>query len=304
MKKNTLAIILVLVLGISLFTAATVAASSTDVGYETFKETMELVQHENIGAGKLNFTITDNGQVVLNGQVDAVGNEADETFSGQVTLTSEDAEALLSFYGVDETVYVIDEANDGYFKIADDGMYDDEDYDYDHYDNDHKMTQVEEELLDYFVGDLKDNFVVVENTDGSKDLSFSMKDSEVPTVLNLLAKAGSAAEHRNGDFDKDEYEEDMPFMKDFDHEELTDLTEDVQIDEVSFNLSVDPNYNVTSIDFKAVVSGKDVDGQYHQIAIAFSGDLDYSNTEVEAIDIDAYDWETIEHTEEKGRHRR
>jgi len=131
-----------------------------------------------------------------------------------------------------------------------------------------------------------------------------MKDSEVPTVLNLMVKAGSAAEHRSDDFDKDEFEHDMPFMADFDYEDLTDLTEDVQIDELSFNISVDSKNNVTSIAFKAVVSGKDVNGDYHQISIAFDGELDYSDTAVEAIDIDAYEWETIENTEEHGRHRR
>ncbi len=302
-KKNTLTLVLVLVLGLTLFTAATVAAGSTDVGYETFKDTMKNLNHEDATSAQVKVSVVDNGDPVFTMKADMVGTKGEEQFSGTVTLSDSDTDKSFEVYGQDDTMYVVDLLEGNYYQMAgsEDMHGDMEDYDHE----DHDITGVEEELMDYFVGDLKDNFVVEEFNDGSKAMTFSMENSEVPTGLNLMIKAATSAEHRTDD-KRDDMAEMMPFMDGFDHDGAPDLTEDVQLDSVEVTLFVDANDNVTKVSADTAISGRDSDGVDHKLKMTFEAKLGYEAVVPETIDADAYDWEIIEGSEMHGDrgHRR
>ena len=299
-KRNTASLALAMVLGLSLFAAATVAASSTNVGYEGFKATMKEMDHEGATSGQVSVLVTDNGARVLEVNGQGFTNEAGEDFSGELSISDGQAVKDLLVYGQEDSVYVVDLLENGYYQmlVSEDmkdghGRGDDDK-------EDHDMTAVEEELLDYFVGDLKENFLVVEADDGSKELIFEMEGSEVPTGLNLLIKAASSVEHRSDDY-RDETSEEMPFMAGFDFEGKTELTEDIQIEDVMVKINVDDKQQLESMTSMVTFSGKDGQGVDHEISIQTQVDLAYDLVEVQSIDVEAFDWEVVEHgTEHKG----
>ncbi len=302
--------ILVLVLGLSLFTVATVAASTTNVGYEKFKEAMKKADnfdHKEEGQVNAVVTVRDNGEVIFTADIDAVGNEATKEASGNVELTFDGVDKAFTFYKTDDTAYVLDKLDGGAYKIIESDDYDDYDYDYeDHrYDGkDHSMTPVEEELLDYIVGDLKDNFEVTDQADGSTHYVFSMEGAEVPTLINLMVKAGSAAEHRDSDWKDEDHFADYPFMDGIDPDVMPDLVEDVRIEALTIEALVDANEEPEQVSFSITLAGREADGSEHVITVDVEATCDDSVTEVVEIDTDAYDWTVIDKPEDRHRVKR
>ncbi len=304
MKRNALTIALVLVLGLTLFTAATVAASSTNVGYEAFKTTMEGISHEDATTGQVNVSVTDNGELVFNLTAEAVGSEHSDQFSALVNLSDGVMDKAFKLYGQEDAVYIVDLLDDGHYMMPTSEEMKAHHNGHGDTDDDRKMTSVEEELLDYFVGDLKDNFVVKEAADGSKVLSFNMEANEVPTGLNLMIKAATSAEHRTEN-KRDDQMEKMPFLEGFDADASPDLTEDVQLDQVAFVVHVDADNMVTDFTTTFAISGKDDQGDYHEVVVNVLAEIGYEAVDPETIDAEAYDWELIEHDESmKYGHRR
>lgn len=301
-KKNTLTLVMVLVLGLTLFTAATVAAGSTNVGYETFKATMETMNHKEATTGTVQVSITDNGDTVMAIEALGASSEDHENFSAQVDVSDGTVAKSFDIFGQDDTMYLIDTENNGYYQMAHDE--DMKDRQNKRGDDDRNLSAVEEELLDYFVGDLKDNFSVDESADGSKTMNFKMEATEVPTGLNLMIKAAASAEHRT-DGQREKRMEGMPFMDGFDLEGSPDLTKDVQLNLLEVTMNVNDEEQVNQMTIEMAYSGLDEDGEFHEVTINVDVALDYAMADVSTIDTDAYDWELIEHNEDQqGRHRR
>lgn len=300
MKKNTLMLTAVLVAGLSLFTVATVAAGTTNVGYEKIKDIMEEVEHSQSGSGAVEITITDNGTEIFavdaSGQLDESGEEA----YGAAVIKSNDTTKELEVYKVDDAVYIIDNTDGGNYKMMHTDDYDDAYEGNYHQDKDRQMTAVEEELLDYMVGDLKDNFEVVTHSDASESISFSMESSEVPTLVNLMLKAGTAVDHRMSDRDGMDFTN-YPFMSGIDHKDLPDLVEDIKIEALTMQSELDSDNEMTSFNMTLALSGKDVDGEYHEMVVEVATTRDPNEQEVKHLDVDAYDWEIVEQDEDTHR---
>lgn len=297
MKRNTLTLIVALVLGLSLFTVATVAAGTTNEGYEKFKEYFKSYDKEDRehGAGTVTVTVVDNGETVVDAEGEFVGSKEDKEGSGTLNATIDGVEKSFEFYKTDDAMYVIDLLDGGNYELIGTDEYDEYDYDEDRYDRkDHSMTAVEEEILDYIVGDLKDNFAATENADGSITFDFNMEREEVPTLVNLMVKAGSAAEHRSSDRDKQEHLDQFPFLDGIEADLMSDLVEDVQIEALSVSMTLDSEDQMNAMDFSISISGKEANGTYHDITVSVSAECDGEIVEVPVLDVDAYDWETIE----------
>lgn len=302
-KRKTLSLVLVLVLGLTLFTAATVAADSTNVGYETFKETMNDLNHEGASNAQVKVSVVDNGENVFTMDADMVGTKGEDIFSGTATMSDATTTKSFEVYGLNDSMYLIDVLEGNYYQMSSDETMADRHDGYEK--DDHDLTAVEEEVLDYFVGDLKENFVVEELNDGSKSMTFNMESSQVPTGLNLMIKAATSAESRTEDR-RDNMAETMPFMDGFDTDATPNLTEDVQLDSVHVTILVDQNNQVTQVSASTEISGKDSDSVYHELAMTFEAIIGYEDVEPATIDTDAYDWELVEHGDfqsEKGRRR-
>ena len=55
-----------------------------------------------------------------------------------------------------------------------------------------------EKIADALVGNLKDAVVVTENSDGSKTLSGSLSESQIPALINAVVSLQSKSEFGNG----------------------------------------------------------------------------------------------------------
>lgn len=128
-----------------------------------------------------------------------------------------------------------------------------------------------ERIVDAVVGSLKDNVIVKDNPDGSKELTGSLTEIQIPALVNAVASFQSKQEFsgRNG-------------MR----SEWPQLTQDIFVKEVSGSASINKDGVLENILGTATVTGKDSQGQVHDITVEVLAKLkDVNSTTVTKPDL-------------------
>jgi hypothetical protein len=319
MKKKSKVLMIALVAAVSMFSVVALASSPSTAGYETFKEVLkgnpmsgEMIESATV---KGNFTVTVDGETVLyvdgTAMVEDAGDEHSMNNDFDFTLMGVERSGSVYSNG-DEGVYLVDRTNDLHYQVINlddehasknDEWLDEDDF------HDRSMTKAEEALLDFFVGDLKDNFSVMKHADDSKTITVDVSKEEIPLPLRLLmdvASTGDKSEHTHTSELPAELErlKQFPFFQGFEgidiDNHLPELTKDVGIERVRLQLTVDANNELQGVQVEFEVSGKDDAGVAHLVEIEgaakFSGinmttpDLyDPSGKSLEIIDAAAFD---------------
>ncbi|AFM39341.1 hypothetical protein Desaci_0269 [Desulfosporosinus acidiphilus SJ4] len=122
-----------------------------------------------------------------------------------------------------------------------------------------------EKIADAIVGNLKDNVAVTENPDGSKVLSGSLTEVQIPSLINALASF-EMKQRFNG---QNGQQDNSP-----------QLSKDVFVKNIDGTAKINKDGIMESILGSAVVSGKDEKGNVHDITIEVLAKLTEINSTV------------------------
>lgn len=288
MKKKSLGMIIALVVAFSLLAVTAYASTPTYEGYEAFKALAKNVEdkHEDKSFNQENatvtgdFTVIDNGVKLVHMETE-LKSQGEDNASGTVKFTHEGVTKELNVYAEDENVYIFDVLEDIYYLADREAMkaqHEGSDYE-DQYKHEYSrefsgddMTNAQEELLDFLVGDLKDDFELHQNLDGSETIYFELTKEEIPMLLNLVVSAASGQEKR-----ADEYEEfspdaalleKYPILNDFvNMEDMSpEIVENTELEYVQLALTTrDDEFVAFSFDFS--LTGDDEVGTQHNVQI-------------------------------------
>jgi len=131
------------------------------------------------------------------------------------------------------------------------------------------MTSAQEELFDFLVGELKDDFSVEYNSDESQTISFELINSEMPMLLNLIVSAGNSMEKDDMDLAESSLTKEelaiYPLFKELSalHTELPQIEDNLKLNVVKFSFTVDKNKDFQDVTFSMNVTGDDKDGVSH-----------------------------------------
>lgn len=296
MKKNS-KIVVALTMSMLMLSFAAFAGVNQNEGYETLKEIMRNKKSHEMGDKTMSASvkIVDNGvtMVQMTGEFAKV-NESKEV-SGTVNVITETVNKDLSFYGKDDTVYLEDLSTNDVYRGTKAESHDGAKESHSRKDDGEKfkeMTKESEAIMDYFVGDLAQEFVLVADDDGTQDLSIELNESNMPTIVNLMFSAKSAEREENHSFDKDEMMLQMaefPLFNEL-HESKTNfdkLVSDQQVNKVKITLDLDANREVVGMSGSVEVFGKDIDGKDHIINVEFGmTHLSDGAAQIEEIDLE------------------
>ncbi|MCR2805443.1 hypothetical protein [Paenibacillus soyae] len=304
MKKKSKFIMIGSAVGaMTLFTATAFAYSPNTEGYDAFKAVLkanhasgDTIESATVGG---NFSITVDGETVLkadgSGKMGEVGGM--ENVSGDLDFTLMGVERQASLYSSgDDKVYLVDRTHDLHYQVINvDDEHTGEHHDWSEEEfQDRPMNKAEEALLDFLVGDLKDNFSVANQADGSKTITVDISKEDIPLPVRLLMDAASAEErvgraHAPEAHAEWEQLKQLPFFQGLEgidlEEQLPELTEDVAIEHVRLQMTVDANNEVQGVQGELEVSGKDEAGVTHRVEIEGAGEVSGINaTTPEAYD--------------------
>ncbi|MCI3921155.1 hypothetical protein MO973_13000 [Paenibacillus sp. TRM 82003] len=310
------------VAAVSLFTVTALASTPNTAGYDAFKEVLKAnhMTEDAIESATLNgsFTAAVNGEAVLtvDGTAKMLESGDAQRVSGDFDLTIDGIERSGSVYaGNDDTLYLVDRTHDLHYQVINADPEDEYEQEWNSREvgnAEHRsMTKAEEALLDYLVGDLKNEFAVERHADGSKTITVDVSKDEIPLPLRLMMDVASADDRNEHANDRtpettEEWEriKQFPFFQGFEEidleQRLPELTDDVAIERVKLQLTVDSNNELQRVAVELDVSGKDEAGDTHRVEIEGAGEIiginattpdvyDPSGKSIEIIDADAFD---------------
>jgi hypothetical protein len=110
-----------------------------------------------------------------------------------------------------------------------------------------------EKIADALVGNLKDAVVVTENTNGTKTLSGSLSESQIPAVVDAVGSYYAKSQFGNN-YNNPNNDSTIP-----------KITKDVFVSEVKGNMTTNKDGFIQSVLGSGVISGKDESGTQHKL---------------------------------------
>lgn len=257
MKKNKKALIAVsFCLGAVMFVTTAFADIASKTGYDQLKEAVKFTAEscsKEFQSVTIDATVTlkDNGKMLT---TSSSTEKVDNAKKMRMSSTSSeygtgDKDSSLSYtdnknsiwYNSDSDVYYVTEYTDA--------------YGFSPFSNPFEKDRVNdiEKILDALVGNLKDYVVVDEKPDGSKELSGSLNEGQIPALVNAVSSF--AFKQTFSGYARDE-KVSMP-----------QLLDDIFIKNVKGNAVINKDGIIESVLATGVLSGKDKSGNPHDLTI-------------------------------------
>ncbi len=274
---------------VSLLAIMAFAGNNTNNGYELFKDVLgSFESHElesDVFAGSI--VLTDNGEIKLAVSGTAVQQKENELMSGTAQIESPDMSKTLEIYGDDQKVYIVDTDRDDVYiaKVTEEAN---KEWDYEHKGT---FDETDEAIVDYFMGNFKQNFKTIADADGSTDVLFELNKSDIPAIVNLLVSSKHDEKYIDEDDDFSDHQEyaEYPLFKELMALENIELSIDsnIEVKYVKLVMDLDVNQKFEGIEFNLQITGNDESGKYHEVEIEgfFTAD-ENGNAEVRTIDMD------------------
>jgi len=252
MKKET-ALLVSFTLGALLFATTALADIATKSGYEQLKDGIKKTS-ENCSVNFNSFTLDyslalkDNGETLMSAnevhKFDRSMN-AEENLSETKSVVQRDN--LENYSYSDENMNIRKSSNDDTYYVTE---YTQEQDRSDFFTDPFQEEEAKdvEKIMDALVGSLKDHVIVNENADGSKEISGSLSEIQIPALVNAVASFQ------------------MKKMFSGDQDGLPKLTEDIFVKEVNGTASINQDGIMESILGTFILSGKDSNGQLHELS--------------------------------------
>jgi hypothetical protein len=279
-----------ILVAVSLLAIMAFAGNMGNDGYELFKDVLASYESHEFESGVFSgsIAITDNDEVQLAVSGTMAQVKENESMSGIAQIQSKDLNKTLEIYGENQMVYIVDtDRADVYIAKAT------EDEPNKEWMHEHKGTfdETDEAIVDYFMSDFKQYFKAVTDSDGSTDILFELKKSDIPAIVNILAssKQDEVYADENDDIEIDHSYENYPLFKELMQLENIDISIDtnIEVTYVKFVMDLDADQNVNGIEFNLEVTGNDESGAYHEVEVdGFFSVEENGEAQVRTIDLD------------------
>ncbi|MCM8711081.1 hypothetical protein M2651_08575 [Clostridium sp. SYSU_GA19001] len=269
MRKNT-AMIISFAVGTMLFATTAFAEAVSKSGYDQFKDSIkysaDVITSTSMVSSytvDISYVLKDNGKEVSSSnsvnKYDLKNNSCINT-----TTTTEGSTKTESVFYRDKSGYINYNSNDGVYHVIEKDMSKEETW----LKNPFKEKEAAdlEKIADALVGSLKDSVVVSENSDGSKIISGSLSETQIPSLINAVVSYQFKSRYswyENNSNNKSA---------------VPQITQDVFVKEVKGNAVVDKNGLIQSVLATGVLHGKDDQGKEHDLTFDFLSKLSNVNS--------------------------
>lgn len=277
-KKATMGISLAI--GTIMFATTAFAEVSSKSGYDQLKDAFKNTA-ESCSSKFQNYTINtsivlkDNGKIIE--EQDSVNKydiskNVNENTSSSVEGTNAKVE---SYYYSDKDGYISYSSEDGIYHEID-------------YSGTKKTTPIFrnpfkekgagdiEKIADAVVGNLKDSVVVNQKADGSKELSGSISEAQIPAIANALVSYELKHVFASNNNPRNTNNKST----------IPNITDDIYVKAVKGNLTLNKDGLIQSVIGTGILSGKDEQGKLHELTYEILGKLvDVNSTVVNKPDL-------------------
>lgn len=294
MKKNLLkAGIGVALGGALLITSTFIGLASGPNGYDTLKSAVKNFRHVENGTLNITGTMYDNNELIAKVESTLKGDHDGQSMSGTLTMECEKIDKSFVMYASGQGVVIKDEDSDVYNLVKPDKKHRKMHRKFEK-DENLQMEKFHDMLIDTLVGDLKHQVEEKDLGNGDKQLSISLNDNEIPSIINVLL---SIKHQEDEELDKSKRIHEILGIQEFKCPK-PELVSDIKAKKIEFIFVVDKNDIVKKIDAEFGVEGRDIQGETHDLKLDLSVQIsDVNNTVPETIDLEGKNVREIDHKE-------
>lgn len=301
MKKKVMMVGAGLTLGSALLVTSAFADVGGAQGYEAYKSALKATATAENATQSVGLSVRDNGNERFRVISTVKEDRASQALSGSASIHAGADTAKVDFYHQDGRMIVKSADSDTYNVIQESGRpHKDEDWEDGEFDPEfHKGIET---IVDALVGNLKNDFILKNGEGGKKTVSVELTGSRIPAAANVigsvLIKEALSGKHSDDQMDHAALGQEL---LGFDlaklDPQLPQLSQDVNIDSVSLQATIDENDAIVRQTVEFEISGKDVSGAEHDLVVtADIGLSGIGETKPDAVDLAGKKVNTIEHS--------
>lgn len=257
MKKKT-AMLLSFALGSTLFVTTAFAEVATKSGYDQLKDALKYTSKSFSSTltsytVDMSYSLKDNGKIISSGN-DIEKADASKGATEHTSITSDDTDGTREYYSyTDNNCYIYHNSKDDTYTINEFANQNNRVVFSDPFQE--KGASDIEKIVDALVGNLKDYVVVTDVQDGGKELTGTLKETQVPALVNAVV---SFAFKRQSSNNQNYYGSVQPFPS---------LTKDIFVKEASGKMVVDKDGLIKTVLATGALSGKDDKDNEHNLTL-------------------------------------
>lgn len=273
LKKKT-AMIISFSIGIMMFTSTAMAEVTSKTGYDELKDTFKYTA-ESCTDKLSNYTIDMSYSLKDNGTIIRSTNEIDK-----FDISKNIHENVSTYFnGTDKKEgYYYGDKNEVITKGSNENLYHEIEFPNSQKNymrtnpfKDDKATDIEK-IADALVGNLKDSVVVKENSNGTKEISCSLNETQIPSLVN----AAASFELKNQFTQSNSSDENI----------IPKITKDIFIKQVKENIVTEKSGLIKNVIATGIFSGKDKNGKEHNLTFDLAVKItNVNSTAIKKIDL-------------------
>ncbi|MDB5056020.1 MAG: hypothetical protein JWM44_4070 [Bacilli bacterium] len=287
MKKGFVILGAVGISSVVMVTSGFAAMASTS-GYSVYKDAIKATRALDSVSASGGLSLIDNGASLINVTGTAKANLTNETQSGSATIDSNGKKQTIDFYR---------QNNQSIIKNSDSDVYYQEQGRAEKKNKNEKPeskqipTEVEN-IIDSLVGNLQNSVTLDNKADGTKDVSVSLSNAQLPPVVNAVgslliknALDGKELNQKQGEIPGFDLKPALPA-----------LTQNIIIEQVDLKATINAANFIQHQEASITVSGKDAKGVSHQVVLQLTADLNgFNGTTADTIDLTGKNVKVLEH---------
>ena len=271
MNKKILAVI-----GISgtLLLGSVYSISASTSGYELYKSALKQTHQADSATVNIKLSVEDNQKSIFSADTTFESDSVNQVSSISTLLANETETSSMNIYKQDSHWYVMKDGLDTVYQIDMSNN--------PHHTNTAELQDDVENLIDVMTKNLQQQITVAEVKNGHHMIELDLTGKEIPLAANalstLIIKHAVMIQDTND-------EEDEKF-----HIQATipELDHDITVKEIKLTAQVNKENYVEEQTVKAVVTGKDSQGNNHELVLSLNMDVtDYNQTTVTPVEIPA-----------------
>ncbi|WP_123040494.1 hypothetical protein [Cohnella candidum] len=288
--------------GVVMLTTGFTALASTS-GYDAYKSALKTTKALKSVTVQVSGSLMDNGTILEQGQGTLKANMQNEAKSGNFQISGKSGNESLQLFAQNNGEVWKTSNNNTYYLKQDKA---------DQEEGNHQegksawMDQQAETVVDALVGNLKNYVQSTTQSDGSKQISVQLSQTQIPAVVQALAPL---ALHRfgneNGDSNehKDQQDPERAFGETLLLNQVLPITQDIQIQSFRLDATINASNQIESQQASITFTGKDTNGNAHTVSFDFDAKLTgFDQTVPDTIDLTGKTVKTVQDRHEGHNH--
>jgi hypothetical protein len=267
------------------------AAMSSSTGYSVYKDAIKATSSLDSVALSGGISLKDNGVSLLNVTGSVKADLANETGSGSATIDNNGKQQTVEVYRQNNQTITKSSASDVYYQEQEHANKNENDKP-----ESKQIPQEVENIIDSLVGNLQNSVTLDNKTDGTKAITLSLSNAQLPPVVNavgsLLIK--NALDEKEANKQNELTGIDIKPA-------LPALTQNIKIDQIDIKADINAANFIQHQEASITISGNDAAGAAHQVVLQLNADLTgFNTTTPDTIDLTGKNVQVVQHNNKHG----